>query len=177
MHMHVWYIWIMRSDLEIERKTMKTLEDLIPDLHAGRFRVRAIDLPTFVARAITKVLRNGYRYYVAAKHGGSVCNSYGFPAETETAGVAIAREGDVLWVRYGVGRIPANKATTGGAARSTIGPLYAPFFDRRYSRSRRPNEEEILTDCRSHGERWEIQRDGDTVMVSRDSQTAIVDLY
>jgi hypothetical protein len=67
-----------------------------------------------------------------AKHGGTVCNSYGYRAETECAvAVALYTESGIT-VAIFASQIPANKATLSGVARACL-PFAVPLFDKRYS--------------------------------------------
>ncbi len=53
----------------------------------------------------------------SVSHGGSVCNSYGYPAETEYVVACAVRNGSVVYAYRWVGRMPANKCTIAGAWR------------------------------------------------------------
>ena len=98
-----------------------------------KLRVRAVCEEKLAAEA------TGAKCGYAVAHGGAVCNSYGYPAETEGA-LAVARtDGSVVVYRV---RLPANKVTTGGVLRAIASyhgviaaELLIPRFDSRYSSS------------------------------------------
>ena len=96
-----------------------------------RLRVRKIDEHALAREARTE----GF----AVAHGGTVCNSYGYRAETE-AGVAY-RLADGT-VRVFITRIPANKATLSGVCRAIaseyddcVAEWLIAWADDRYSRA------------------------------------------
>ena len=68
---------------------------------------------------------------ISAEHGGTVCNSYGYAAETEVCVcVALAVPGGAVVAVY-AGQIQANTATVAGAAGACL-PVARPVFDWRY---------------------------------------------
>jgi hypothetical protein len=78
--------------------------------HKCRFRVRCCgDAPEPVADG---------EWHFRCTHGGGVANSYGYRAETECRVTVTDPSGNCVsfW-----GRAPANKVTTGGAARACVG--------------------------------------------------------
>lgn len=83
-------------------------------LTGRRLYVRRVDEESVAKRARESDTR------ISCEHGGTVCNGYGYPADTEAVlAVAVTPYVVVLWAH----RIAANKATLCGAAGS-YGDLY-----------------------------------------------------
>ncbi|MCI0557539.1 MAG: hypothetical protein MN733_03510 [Nitrososphaera sp.] len=91
-----------------------------------RLIARRIDEDSLAKNTATKAKDSGEWQYKAI-HGGDVCNSYGYPAETE-CGLAISDPygNCVVWV----GRAPANKVTLRKAADRCLYPA-GDLFDKR----------------------------------------------
>jgi hypothetical protein len=98
---------------------------------APRLRVRKLDEINLTQEAINKAKELG-RPYILCKHGGSVNNSYGYPAETE-GGVAVGFPDGSAWCS--VDRLPANKVTYSGVFKKIWGE--AGLFDCRFSNSKK----------------------------------------
>lgn len=79
-----------------------------------RLRVRAVDEESVAQRAAERATPE--QLGVAVQIGGTVCNSYKYPAETEAIFAASTGRVTVVWCS----RIPANKATLFGAANACV---------------------------------------------------------
>lgn len=102
-------------------------------LGVRRLRVRRVDPdPRKIENVLSRAAREGKSY--TSRHGGSVCNSYGYPADTEYYAVCAIRDGVTLRVRYGAGRMPANKCTHAGALGRVAGSAWATWSSLRYAR-------------------------------------------
>jgi len=112
-----------------------------------RLRVRRVDEEALVRACVERVAEKpDLTLYVQVWEGGSVCNSYGYPAHTEAVGVAaVRRNGNIYW-RVGGARIPANKATQAGAAEATLGGDARTLFDGRCSRETKNFARGLLRD-------------------------------
>ena len=93
-----------------------------------RLKVRKVDEAEVVSRAIRRANETNKPVFELA-HGGSVGNSYHWPAETEGC-VALATPEGVVWCR--TVRLPANKVTLGGVFAKATG-VRGPF-DARFSK-------------------------------------------
>ena len=102
---------------------------IIADDRSGRIRVRSVDHREVAARALEKARETG-QPRVQVRHGGSVCNTYGYPAATEAVlAVAFPLKGDFVAVVY-ASQLAANKVTLRGAAARCL-PCAGALFDRR----------------------------------------------
>lgn len=128
---------------------METLLDIYDNRPDGRntLKARTIDFQSLIDDACKKAIESEREYAIKVKHGGTVCNSYGYEAWTEV-GFAVAvrvRIGtaDVLIVYARAGIAPANKCTLTGAVlnatsrkaeyRDEITRCVASLFDGRCS--------------------------------------------
>lgn len=107
-----------------------------------RLRVRYVDEGALAEETRTAAIACG-AWRASARHGGTVCNTYGYSAETEAALCVSDTSGRV--VTWGGKRIPANKATLSGVAGATL-PACRPIFDHRYGSQR---EEKAWDDVKS----------------------------
>lgn len=102
-------------------ETTNTITSTLPTMQladsprAGAFRVRACSLDA--AEALRLAVDRGHPV-IRVAHGGTVCNSYKWRADTEVCGVVAFPDGRVY---RSYGRIPANKATLRGAAMALWG--------------------------------------------------------
>lgn len=111
--------------------TQSISKEINDEMPTPRLRARRNDM---VARDVRDTLlaaiRFGHAYH--ASHGGSVPNSYGYPAETECAGLIVLREGSdsagALHYNCGGGRAPANKVTQAAALRATVISGFGPWW-------------------------------------------------
>lgn len=100
---------------------MKTAMEIAADaneaLGTRRLRVRRVaDLTAEdITRVAALVASGRTSSYWMVRHGGSVANRYGYPAETEAVAVAAWVDGSVVRVAAGAARLPANKVTCTGA--------------------------------------------------------------
>ena len=102
---------------------------IVTETPATRLRVRRVEEHSLAEHTLARARKHN-RVAVSVRHGGSVANSYGYPAETEGA-VAIAAPDGRVWV--GVERLPANKVTLSGVVSAVLGgqsPWRARFDDR-----------------------------------------------
>lgn len=97
------------------------------DIPTRRLRVRRVDENAAIERACAISSETG-RMAIHIAHGGSVNNSYGYPAETEGVVAAATPDGRV-WCC--VERLPANKVTLSGAFFAVTG--LRGLFDHRFS--------------------------------------------
>lgn len=103
---------------------------MINDDRTGRLKRRTVNVEGF-ARAVGEKAAQTDKTIISAEHGGTVCNSYGYAAETEVCVcVALAVPGGAVVAVY-AGQIQANKATLAGAAGACL-PVARPVFDWRY---------------------------------------------
>lgn len=114
---------------------------MINDDRTGRLKARTVNIDYLVKQAAEQCEKTG-RVVIKAGHGGTVCNSYGYRAETECAvAVAIPEErvdgdrchftGNVTVAVY-ASQLPANKTTLSGVAGKCL-PVAVPVFDWRYN--------------------------------------------
>lgn len=110
---------------------MQTIIKIINDERTGRLKARTIDLSRLAAEAAESAIATN-KPVMIARHGGDVCNSYGYPAETEGAvAVAIPHEGAVVVACYAT-QLAANKVTCSGVAAKCVGNFARPLWDSRY---------------------------------------------
>ena len=79
-----------------------------------RLRVRRVNEQALAARTCAKAIDG--RLHAEVEHGGTVCNSYGYKADTEAA-LAISNGRITVVI---MSRISANKATKFGAANACV---------------------------------------------------------
>lgn len=141
--------------------TIKTIEaadfDALPAAQRqrhNRIRVRrARAIPEMVADAVETARVKGHARCV--DHGGGVANGYGYPADTQAAGVSVVRVSDTAFrVRAGFALIPANKVTMSGAAASTLGRR-GPWDFRVSARVAHLDRLDIISDTLRRGVRIE----------------------
>lgn len=118
----------------------------------SRIRVRrACPIESVIVTCMTRADETGHARSV--EHGGSVNNSYGYPAKTQAIGVSVVRVGEHAYrvlARYA--EIPANKVTKSGAAAATIGGR--AVWDNRYNQTAtRLARLDIIADTLRHGVR------------------------
>lgn len=101
----------------------------LPNFQKPRLRVRKIDESFIITNAIKDSKRKNIPV-IHVRHGGTVANKYGYPAETECLMVVAFPCGD--YCAYS-SRIPANKATYSGVARACYGEDAKYIFDNRVS--------------------------------------------
>ena len=104
---------------------------IIREIPKKRLRVRRVDEDAAAVAALDAAREKG-RAVIKACHGGTVANSYGYPAETEGC-ISIAWPDGHIW--QVVVRLPANKATLSGVFRHAWGK--PGLFDDRYTRDHR----------------------------------------
>lgn len=104
--------------------------EIINDERTGRLKARTVNVAALSAEAAEKAAQTG-KATVQVDHGGTVCNCYGYPAETEAALVVAVPGPDGVRVAVYATQIPANKATYGGAAEACLKGARA-IFDERY---------------------------------------------
>jgi len=81
-----------------------------------RLRVRRVDEEGFAEYVRERALKSG-EWVVDVDHGGSVANSYGYPAQTE----CVLAVSDPLGITvFWCSRVPANKVTLRGAADACV---------------------------------------------------------
>lgn len=102
------------------------------DSYTGRIRVRCAS--SRIDEMAAKAAETGQpRWRVA--DGGGVCNSYGYPAQTEAITEVVfpphPRTGIQLGILY-LAQMPANKCTHSGAIAHCVGHRYRPLTDARY---------------------------------------------
>lgn len=95
-----------------------------------RLRLRRVNEELLAKEVSTRASdKNKFSWIVA--HGGSVCNNYGYPANTEGAVIAcIPRHKPLVWVT----RLPANKVTLSGVIAACLGEALRPVVDKRFSK-------------------------------------------
>lgn len=108
-------------------------DPLIVNVPAVRLRVRRINEFALAAR-LKNDNDNEPGWHALVKHGGSVCNSYGWRAATEAALAVRDPAGRVtVWMA----RLPANKVTLCGSAEACIMGAGALFDNRVTSAAKR----------------------------------------
>lgn len=91
-----------------------------------RLRVRRVHIEDVALEAAKKSILRG-RAVSVVQYGGSVCNSYGYRAETEGV-LAVAHQGVALvWLN----RLGANKVSFAGVVGKAVEAL-RPLYDERY---------------------------------------------
>lgn len=108
-------------------------------LTGRRLRVRRVNEGWLASYVADRAAKRG-EPCVSVRHGGTVANKYGYPAETEAVlAVALDAETVVVWAR----RIPANKATLSGAA-----GRFSALFDGRTSKAtKRETRERLIAEA------------------------------
>ena len=106
-------------------------EPVIEIENERRLIVRRVDEHELLRDAIAKAFETG-KPSIFARHGGSVANKYGWPADTEGA-LAIAFPDGRSYVE--VVRLPANKVTLAGVFNRIFGEY--GLFDCRFSAARK----------------------------------------
>lgn len=109
-----------------QEEAIKQLSSML-EVDGRRLIVRRVAEQTFITATLDAAIEKN-KIIIEATHGGSVNNSYGYPAMTEGIVVVASPTGDV-WVAGT--RLPANKVTLAGVFRSCTG--YTGLFDRRFS--------------------------------------------
>lgn len=115
---------------------VKVKVEIILDERSGRLKARTVCAER-LARDAAEDCQKKRRPVMWCRFGGSVCNSYGYPAETECAlAVAIPTYGedgsDEIVVAVYCNQVPANKVTRGGCAESCL-PGSRPIWDSRFN--------------------------------------------
>lgn len=124
---------------------------------ANRIRVRrARSIPAMALDAMSTAAVEGHARIVT--HGGGVANCYGYPADTQAAGVSVVR------VAHGVYRVfaafavlDANKVTLSGAADRTLGRR-GPWDGRMSTKRANLDRLDVIADTLSQGVRIEAGR-------------------
>lgn len=121
---------------------------------SNRIRVRrARPIAAMAHDAIATASVEGHARHV--DHGGSVANCYGYPAETQAAGVSVVRVADHAYrVLAGFAVLPANKVTRSGAAARTLGKR-GPWDQRVGTRRATLDRLDIIADTLTRGVRVE----------------------
>ncbi len=120
---------------------------VISDERSGRLRARTVDVGD-LARSVAVDVIEKNKPSIRCRIGGTVCNSYGYSADTECA-IAVAfptyREegGEQIVVAIYASQVPANKATRGGCAESCLTGT-RPIWDKRYSSEAKEKAREYL---------------------------------
>jgi hypothetical protein len=124
---------------------------------SNRIRVRrARSIAAMASDAMASALVEGHARIVT--HGGGVANCYGYPAETQAAGVSVVRVADDAYrVFAGFAVLPANKVTRSGAAAETLG-YRGPWDDRCGSKRARLDRLDIIAETLREGVRIEVAR-------------------
>lgn len=120
----------------------------------NRIRVRcAQSIPVMVADAVQTAAVEGHARIVT--HGGGVANSYGYPAETQAAGVSVVRVSDTAYrVLAAFAVLDANKVTLSGAADRTLGKR-GPWDQRVGTKRATLDRLDIIADTLTRGVRVE----------------------
>lgn len=92
-----------------------------------RLRVRRVDEREAMRSCVAAAIAKPGHVSAAVHHGGSVANSYGWPAETEAVVTLAVVVDGWLWLAMDSGRLPANKVTRYGVA--SMSPVTAPYAD------------------------------------------------
>lgn len=129
---------------------------IIGDTRTHRIRARRVGCDRHARRAAelaaTSKLGRGW----SGGHGGSVCNSYGYPADTESCiAVAVTIAGTIHVAIYAA-QLPANKVTVGGAIDAAL-PGARALADCRFGAAARQRVSEsvysaVMRDL-AHGDR------------------------
>jgi len=99
-----------------------------------RLRVRYCDAEWFANYVSERAIKRG-DWVIDVMDGGGVCNSYGWPAETECV---LAISNPQGYTAYWTGRAPANKITSTGAAAACLPHKFEAIADLFDGRVRRP---------------------------------------
>lgn len=107
---------------------------VIDDERTGKIRVRSVNTDSLVREVAEDAAKSKHGRAYIVQHGGTVCNSYGYPAATEAVVVVAIRDesGEVNVAVYAT-QIRANKATLGGVMSNCLGYAFAPVCDDRFS--------------------------------------------
>ena len=126
---------------------------------ANRIRVRrARPIGIMAADAIEKASTNGHSRCV--DHGGGVATGYGYPADTQVAGVSVVRVSDTTYrVLAAFSVLPANKITLSGAAARTLGRR-GQWDGRVSARRAKLDRLDIIADTLIQGVRIDTAADG-----------------
>ena len=110
-------------------------DKLLRDRNGCRLRTRRIDERRIVEDVLRVLLQygtdGGMRYETT--HGGSVANSYRWPAETEAIAFAAARRGNMVHCWIEAGRMPAKKITTAAVVTMFADGAFRAIADDRYN--------------------------------------------
>ena len=120
----------------------------------NRIRVRcARSIPAMVADAVATASVEGHARIVT--HGGGVANCYGYPADTQAAGVSVVRVSDTAYrVLAEFDVLAANKVTLSGAAACTLGKR-GPWDQRVGTKRATWDRLDIIADTLTRGVRVE----------------------
>ena len=124
---------------------------------ANRIRVRrARAIAAMASDAVATASAEGHATCV--DHGGGVPNCYGYPADTQAAGVSVVRVADDAYRVYAAFAVlPANKITRSGAAAKTLGHR-GPWDDRCGSKRAHLDRLDVIADTLRDGVRIEVAR-------------------
>lgn len=124
---------------------------------SNRIRVRrARPIAAMAHDAIATASVEGHSRCV--DHGGGVANCYGYPADTQAAGVSVVRVADHAYrVLAGFAVLPANKVTRSGAAAETLG-YRGPWDDRCGTKRAHLDRLDVIADTLREGVRIEVAR-------------------
>jgi len=124
---------------------------------SNRIRVRrARSITAMALDAISTASVEGHARHV--DHGGSVANCYGYPADTQVAGVSVVRVADGVYrVLAGFAVLPANKVTRSAAAAETLG-YRGPWDDRCGTKRATLDRLDIIANTLREGVRIEVAR-------------------
>lgn len=104
--------------------------------YSGRLRARVVS--SKIEELAAEARKTGQPNMRCA-HGGAVCNSYGYPAQTEAIVEVVfppRADGIRLAIQY-LAHAVANKVTLGGAACAAAGKCARPIWDNRYGEAAR----------------------------------------
>ena len=120
----------------------------------NRIRVRrARSIPAMIADAVATASVKGHSRCV--DHGGGVANCYGYPADTQAAGVSVVRVSDTVYrVLAAFAVLAANKVTLSGAAACTLGKR-GPWDQRVGTKRATLDRLDIIADTLTRGVRME----------------------
>ena len=120
----------------------------------NRIRVRrARSIPAMIADAVATASVEGHSRCV--DHGGGVANCYGYPADTQAAGVSVVRVSDTAYrVLAAFAVLDANKVTLSGAAARTLGKR-GPWDQRVGTKRATLDRLDIIADTLTRGVRVE----------------------
>ena len=114
---------------------------------------RARSIPAMVADAVLTASVEGHSRCV--DHGGGVANCYGYPADTQAAGVSVVRVSDTAYrVLAAFAVLAANKVTLSGAAACTLGKR-GPWDQRVGTKRATLDRLDIIADTLTRGVRVE----------------------